>query len=426
MAVTILNNSRYKAELSKFKKMLPFFGSSAIILIAMIVGKAFSFIWKILLLRYDVSFLGEIELFSTSLGLVITFSTLAFPAALIRFSLLKKTKAKQYFFHALSRGWKSFLIVSIALWLFSKFGTFLTPNTQLPLLTFLAIVFLSAIHRFSLAYLNGQKRFVEYGLGEYILAPGLKLILLIAILLGFFQKTFLFPHVIWSIILTAMIVIAFTFKNKNKQQTKGLTKKEKKDFLSYSTTLSSSFLTFMIYGALDVYLLQYFFNTTVVGLYAGMLTLINLMDLVFLPFLHTFSAHLSEKKSNQSKIVFTANTASMLVKMGLITGIVLSLLGLFLLPILSKNVLQVSIQLLLIFTIFKTLHLGVVHVYRHYLDFQGEQAYTAKTMFLSLIVKLLLSLALVGNWNLIGLAVANIITDLFHSYLLLRRVHFSR
>ena len=425
MAVTIFGLSKLPTQFKSLQKMLPFFGASAVIFVMMILGKAASFLWRMLLLRENVAFLGEIELFSTTLGLAVTFSTLAFPAALIRFSLRNKAKSLSYLVYSFKQVFQAFLVVGGALWIFSKFGTFLTPNTQLPLSIFLVIVLLSIGHRLALAYANSQKKFTLYGLGEYVFAPGLKLILLLGILLGVFQQTFLFPHVLWSLAIAALITLTLAFRRKIGQSAPSLSINDQKTFRSYSFFLSGSFLAFMVYSALDIYLLQYFFESTTVGIYVGMLTLINLMDLLFLPFLHTFPAHLAEKKQLAARIVFTTSTAGLLVKIGLLLGLCLAIFGVFFFPVLSGDVLRIPFLVLLAFTIYKTAHYGLVHVYRHYLDFQGEQVFTARTMFASLAVKALFCFLFVPSMGIAGLAAANIITDLLHSWLLLRRIRSS-
>jgi len=424
VAVTIFSRMRSNISSAVMKKMLPYFGASAVILAAMILGKAFSFVWRILILRYNVTFLGEIELFSTTLGLATTFATLAFPAALIRFSLQRKTKAWRYVSHAALRSLQAFILVGGGVWLISRFIPLFTLNTQLPLALFLGLVLLIAGQKLALAFLNSQKKFSLYGLGEYVVGPGLKLILFVGILLGIFQKNFLFPHVIWSMVLAAIISIGWVLGQKAKQSMR-LSQLEKKEFLSYSLFLSSSFLAFMVYSALDVYVLQYFFGLITVGIYAGMLTIINLMDLLFLPFLHTFPAHLSERKTRVAKINFTNRTVGVLIKLGLISGLGIAGFGAVFIRLLTGNALNISIWILLAFVLFKILHYGVVHVYRHYLDFQGYQAFTAQTMFVSLVLKGVLCLLLVPSTGLIGLAAANVITDIAHSWLLWRRIRTS-
>jgi O-antigen/teichoic acid export membrane protein len=404
------------------KKMLPYFGASAVILAAMILGKAFSFVWRILILRYNVAFLGEIELFSTTLGLATTFATLAFPAALIRFSLRRKAKAWSYFSHAALCSLQALILVGGGVWLISQFIPLFTPNTQLPLALFLGLVLLITGQKLALAFLNSQKKFTLYGLGEYVIGPGLKLILLIGILLGIFQNNFLFPHVIWSMVLAAFVSIVWVLGQKAKQSV-SLSQLEKKEFLSYSLFLSGSFLAFMVYSALDVYVLQYFFGLITVGLYAGMLTIVNLMDLLFLPFLHTFPVHLAERKTRLAKINFTNRTAGVLIKLGLISGLGIAGFGTVFIRLLTGSALNISIWILLAFAPYKILHYGVVHVYRHYLDFQGEQKFTAQTMFLSLGIKLFLCVVLVKPWGLVGLATANIVTDLFHIGWLIHRTN---
>lgn len=418
--------SSFLTQQPVWKKLSPLLGSSAVILAAMIAGKAASFVWRVLMVRYDLVFLGEVEVFSTTLGLAVTFSTLAFPAALTRFALRQQHLAVGYLVHAFFRLLLMFGLVGVAVGVLARISPLFTPNTQLPIAVFLGLVLVVASSKLALGYLNSQKKFTLYGLGEYGLTPVFKLILFLGILGGVWSKAFLFPHVVWSTFIGALMVVLATLWLKRKQPVTTLAKTEKKQFLSYSLFLSSSFLTFMVYGALDVYLLQYFFGSAMVGVYAGLLTLINLSDVFFLPFLHTFPAHLADKKTRAKRVQFTEQTGLFLLKLGLVAGVGLAGVGALLLPIISNNALQTSFWILLAFVVYKALHLGLVHVYRHYLDFQGEQAFTARTMAISLVVKSMLCLLWVPPWGIAGLAAANIATDGVHVWLLRRKIRFSK
>lgn len=403
-----------------------YFRSSVFILLAMIAGKAASFFWKIILLRSNVSLLGEIEVFLTTVGLAVTFSTLAFPAAVTRFALRKKSKAFSFFLHGLLQSCLVFLVVSVALWAFSRTGLLFTAHTHIPFFALVAVVFVSVAQEFSLAFLNSQKKFTLYGIGEYVLTPLLKLGLLLLIFFGVLSKNFLFTHVVWATVIGAVVVGALPFLKRKASISASLTLAEQQTFRSYSLFLTGSFLSFMVYSALDVYFLQYFFNSALVGIYVGMLTLINLLDLLFLPFLHTLPARLSEETTAQKRIVVTKNTTRLLLKWGLLLGAVGTLLSSSLLPIISNHTVEISIGIIGAFMLFKVVDSSLVLVYRHYFDFQGQQDYTAKTMLLSLVVKAVLCLVLVKPWGLAGLAVGNISTDLFHTWLLVRRMRAAK
>lgn len=391
----------------------------------MVVGKAASFIWRILLTGHDLVFLGEIEVFMTTLGLAVASSSLAFPGALARFALRYKSKAAGYLKYAFKQTAAMFAITGAIIWLLFQSGILFTQNTRLPLLAFLILIWVVCAQKLALAYLNSQKKFFLYGLGEYVFSPLFKLALFIGILIKIFPDSFLFSHVIVSIFLGAGTVLALTWFTRTPSIANPLSAAEMKRFSSYSSFLNGSFLTFMIYGALDVYFLQYFFESQMVGVYAGLITLINLGDILFQPFLQTFQAHMADAKTRSKKIRFVFRTSNMLVKAGVIWSSATAVFGYFFLPLVSNNALQVSFSALLAFGIYKTLHFGIVHVYRHFLDFEGKQRFTAKTMAASLAVKLLVGICVIPQFGLGGLAMTNIIADLVHIWFLRRSGEFN-
>lgn len=396
--------------------------SSGVILVAMILGKAASFFWKMLVLRLDVSLLGQIEVFLTTLGLATTFSTLALPAAVTRFALLTPTKHQTYWREGVRRSLPAFLVVTAVLFLLTRWGVLMSERATVILPIFLLLLILSIFQDFSLASLNAQKRFAAYGLGEYVLVPALKLGLLILILLGWLPPSLLFSQVIWALGAAALLISLLPFTRKPSLTPTAITVAEKNTFWSYSLFLSGSLLTFMLYNALDVYVLRYFFDSTMVGIYVGMLSLINLMDLSFLPFLHTLPARLSERKKAAGRRELTYDITQLLLVCGVVFGTAGTLLSAVLLPLISNYAAVVPISVIALFMLFKTIHSAFVLVYRHYLDFQGEQKFTAQTMGLALVLKAAACLLLVPPFGLAGLAAGNLVADVFHWWLLRDRV----
>lgn len=397
-----------------------FLNSGLLVLAFMILGKIFSFFWKMLVLRHNVQILGEIEVILTTLGVATTLTTLALPAALTRFALKEKRQATSYLLTSLSFSAIAFLIVSLLVLLSSSKILTLESEVKNLVSLFLLAILASATQENSLAYLNSQKKFLLYGLGKHFLVPTIKIVLLGSILLGFLNKGLIISHVLWSTILATLVISLLTFKNISFKKLIPLKKKQKKRFFSYSTFLSASFLSFILYGAADIYFLQFFFGARTVGEFVGLITIVNILDLILLPFLQIFQAHLADKKANH-KIKFTQNIFISLLIIGLAAGLIIASTGNKILAFVSNNTLNFPLWLIFLFSVWKTIHFSFVLLPRNYLDFFGKEKYTAKTMLISLILKVAIGSILIPTQKITGLLLTNILVDIFHTWFLFRK-----
>lgn len=403
--ITKLLNNRY------FQSNLP-------LIILITLGKAFSFIWKTILLKENIELVGKIEVFLTTLGLVTAITTLGFPATFARFSLRNKDKTAAYQSLALNETKKIFLKTIIAIFLvLIFFKEFYQKIFIIPIFIFLFILFLNLIQEFFLVFLNITRNFNRYGIAKFILQPGLRLIFIVFYTLGLFNKNILFNHIFIAIILSSIITLYFLSRTNYFQIKKAtLSQKESKSFLSYANSLSGSFITFMIYGAIDIYLIEYFSGNFLVGIYSAIFMLINILDLLFNPFLQTFQVHLAEKNGLQEKINFTRKNIISLALFSLLSGLFISILG----PIFLTSFFKINNYLLsiTIFVIAKIIHSTFVLINRHLLDFEGEEKFTFKTMTISLIIKIILGIIFINLFGLVGLAVSQLVTEIIHYQLL--------
>lgn len=398
-------------------------------------GKALSFLWKILLLQKNVELVGQIEVFLTSLGLVTAFCTMALPSAFSRFSLLTPKKTHAYLIFSLFQSVKLLGLLSIFSILFSFFFPYLSAQVYVVSLgLFLFTLFFSTFNEFLLVFLNIQKKFTLYGLGRYFWMPFLKILGLILIFQHILSENFLFVHVVWASIGAVFFTLisllyqgklfSLSFLKKNKKRY-SLSNLEKKKFLSYSFLLSGSFITYMIYGSLDIYLIRYFMGNFTVGVYAAFFMGVNVLELLFSPFLQTFQIHLAERKKVQEKKTFTRKTALTLFTVGMFLAFFFSFILLFLM----RNFISVnasSLIMILTFLVAKVIQSSFVHILRMYLDYQGEQIFTLKTMSTSLGIKVIIGVIATYKWGLLGLALTQYITEHIHSVLLWRKIFLPK
>lgn len=389
------------------------------------LGKIFSFIWKSLLLRESIELVGEIEVLFTTLGLMTAFSVLALPAAFSRFSLKNRKKTIPYKNLALKKsGIIYVLLISIIFLISAAFQNFYQKIFIVPVITFIILLISNLLQEFYLAFLNIEKKFATYGLFKFVFQPGIRFILLFLILLGLISKKFIFDHVIVSIvfpiILLSIVLIGTKFFRRQKS---ALSKKEVSRFMSYTTALSGSFVSFIAFGTIDIYLIQYFTGNYYVGIYSAIFMIINILDLLFAPFLQTFQVHLADRKEVKNKEKFAKKTIIGLFISGSAVGLIITTL----LPTFSSRFLgieNISTLMILFFVIAKIMHSSLVLISRHYLDFEGEEKFTFKTMNISLILKVILGIILIPKVGLMGAAISQIIVEIVHLWLLKNKARF--
>lgn len=391
-----------------------------LILVAFIgLGKAFSLIWKSILLKQNIELVGTIEVLLTTLGLLTALTTLAIPAAFARFSLKNRLKTFQYKNFALKQIGRIFIVIVLLICLIAlTLKAFYQQIFIISLSIFSLLLLANVIQELFLTYINVEKKFILYGFLKFITQPLLRIGLLSLVITGFLNQSALFNHVIWSIIITT-IFTAIILKIKTnffKPTIKKLNKNEQHQFLTYTKFLSGSFLSFIIYGAIDIYLIQYFLGNFYVGIYSAIFMFVNILDLVFSPFLQTFQVYLADKKSLFYKKRFTKKAVSGLLFSGLLVGIPISLLiPSFFEFFLNEKIYLISIVL---FVIGKIIHSAVVLLIRHYLDFEGKEQFTFKTMNIALISKIFLGIILISKLGILGLAISQLVTEIIHLLIL--------
>ncbi|MFZ5438234.1 MAG: lipopolysaccharide biosynthesis protein [Patescibacteria group bacterium] len=389
------------------------------------LGKAISLIWKSILLKQNIELVGIIEVLLTTLGLLTALTTLAIPAAFARFSLKNRLKILQYKNFALKQIGKIFIIMVLAISLVALTAkAFYQQVFIISSVAFSLLLLTNVIQELFLTYINVEKKFILYGCLKFIAQPLLKIGLLSLVIAQFLQQSVLFNHVIWSIIITTVITtIILKIKTSFfKPVIKKLNIIEQQEFLTYTKFLSGSFLSFIIYGAIDIYLIQYFLGNFYVGIYSAIFMFVNILDLVFSPFLQTFQVYLADKKNIFYKKKFTQKAVIGLLFSGLLIGLPISLL----IPSFFEFFLNEKIYLTttLIFVISKIIHSAVVLIIRHYLDFEGKEQFTFKTMNIALISKTVLGILLISKLGIFGLAISQLITEIVHLLILKTQAAF--
>jgi O-antigen/teichoic acid export membrane protein len=405
-------------------QVLTFFKGGFSVLIAMVVGKAISFIWKLVLARQGADVLGHTQLLLTLIGLVSGLVLLGFPAALTRFSALNYQKKMQASSRQLLAIILKYLVLLSLLvagvgpilgrWLESTWSIKLTNTPQdfvilytLPLLVVSELIW---------AYFNGQRQLGRYSWGKFVLQPFFRLITLVGLLVwGVSANGLVVGHISLAIIASGLISfwivqlpLLSVVKATRRQLPSG--------FVAYATPLNLSAVAFMIFGSIDVFLLNQFTSIETIGLYAVLVLLAELMDIFFLPALNILPSFLSQyhQKASAGGLFVLKVMFVLLIGGGSLALILFAAKDLVITWLFGQQY-ALALSLVGLVLIQKVAESAVVMPLRHYLDFYGYVKQTFILMLVILVVKLALSYFLIGQWGLAGALSALVIVQILHA-----------
>lgn len=404
------------------KKYFYFWKNISIVFLVMFIGKGISFFWKIILARIDISSLGFVEVILTSITLLLSFSLLGIQTSIVRFmaiALHKKNfkKIYAYLFFCFKVVITTSLIVVLTGLLFTDiFNKFLKIGTGgLPGINkFIWILPFIAVTEIIISYLNAIKKIKIYSIIKYIFNPlfriGFLLIFLIFNLAG--NK-----HLLIQVLLAYFFTFIFSLLVSDIKKLKffSLSKKDIKKFIQYTLPMTGSFLFFTIYGASDIFLLNYFTNLKIVGDFAILIIFADLIDLFLLPSLNFFQSFLGKFNQNKKEgLEFILFNILVFLVIGLIIIFLVFLLKGFLIKYLFKKEIIAVSNLLLFVMLLKLVQSGIILPLRHFLDFYGHTNWTLKLMIGALTVKVIFAIFFIINFGLVGLFYALAIAEFIH------------
>ena len=396
-------------------QLTTYWQSGGMILLAVGVGKLISFLWKLLLARSGPQALGTVELALTVFTIVSSFALLGFHTALLRFVSVNSKNAK-----------RSFALVSFTLRIVVAFGCLIValflskPEILARVLrssiqelefiqNYLWIAPLFAISELLWTYFAATKHILLYSSVKYILHPALRLFaLIVGLALGIQLRILLLPHLAIAAVGTVTISLwrALRFGSFFGQS---LSLKQAREFLSFSAPMSASFLTFAVYGALDVILLARHWGTEYIGLFAALVVLSDIPDMVLIPLLNILQAYLSDSYTNvQRGLRFVVTNMRLFFGVALVLSLTVYLIRRPLIVYLFGEQYEGIAGFLGWFLIVKIIQSTAVLPLRHFLDFYGHVRLTFFLMILSLGIKFAVGVSTVAAFGLTGIVAAQL------------------
>jgi O-antigen/teichoic acid export membrane protein len=400
-----------------------FWRSGSLVIGAMILGKSFSFVWKILLARLGSENLGQTQVVLTLLTLVSSLALLGFPFSLTRFISIahaqkKKLLAEKLLYFVIKKTSTYSVLLMMA-------GVLLIPLSSnwlnLHLITstqdiwvLLAVPFL-VISEVFWNYFNARQQTALYAVGKYVIQPVFRLVLLLAFMSFVMnQETLILIHVIGATILAAILTLAVSRFSLEKLKLK-LSPKISRDFVRYSTPIAGSLFLYVLFGSIDVFLLNQFTTVQVIGVYAVLVLLAELSDVFFLPFVNLiqpFMGSLHQRKQQGGRFIL-ATCLLLLIGGGVVSFAIFELRE-FIINVIFGGEYTPAIALVGFILISKILESAFVLPIRHFLDFYGFVKETFIAMLLTLVMKISLGIYLVSQYQLPGLLITQISVQVFH------------
>ncbi len=391
--------------------MKAYLRSGGIVILCMVFGKILSLFWKALLARLGIEMLGTVEVALSTFTVLSSVTLLGFQTSLVRFSSIAKIDDK----HTVS---VSLLVLTLLVSLVLSgiliicfffipniiglvTGTVLSASDELNHVILFLPVF--AYIELFLGYLNANRYIVAYGIGSYILLPLTRLVLLLGILsFGLVSPDSLVFHIVLAAVIVAFILAVRIAGNIRKVKI-SLPARLIGDYFRYSLPMSGSFVLYVFYASLDVLLLNRFANNHSVGMLAGITTIIDSLDILFLPFLNLFHSFIAEHNNDLRKgLQFTKRIMVIMLVVGAMAGYTLySLRHILVTAFLGKGfgVIEPLIGIFLLLKLFQSVFIFPL---RHFLDFYGYVSLTFLLMLLTLVAKLILGFQLIPGNGLEG------------------------
>ncbi len=423
-----------KAKFSSyFKKIWTALGSTEIlrsgllISVCIVIGKALSFFWKTLLFKTDPSLLGLSELILTVATVFSSFSLLGMNTALVRFvSKYRREKSDQVaelpaFSLALAIG--IFILLSILLTShLIPPSLFYASDTSLQLSVILSLSLVMTIQEIFLSILLGKKRIFQFGFFKYIVQPFLRFLLLIIFFIFFTSKVAAIPlHLIIAAFLSTLL-LSFPIRKSLKMKLSKLIPPTpmQKEFIKYVIPMSGSFITYVLFTSSDIFFLQRYSTLAVIGTYAILSTISEVLDAVLTPFLNLFHTYLGDY-THKGALIKRNILFKQFLFFSFVSGFYIFILFLFrhfILTFYKIDTTQIT-QILFLFLFAKALNSSIVLPLRHFFDFENHVKMTFIFMILVLILKIALLWYFIPTFGLLGIAFTQLITVVSHVILCL-------
>ncbi|MDQ3008608.1 MAG: oligosaccharide flippase family protein [bacterium] len=423
----IANNSRIRNILINVissEHYQYFWKSSFTVLAAILLGKATSLIWKVVLARLGPESLGFTQFILNILTLTSGFALLGLPATLTRFVAIAHSKhnATQvtalFYFVLRVTAVTSLFAVSIFVMILLLFSDELSmqllkdPQNTIILVGIPFLVFTEVIS----SYLNGVRRVTSYSVLKYLLPPLLRLSLLgLLLLFGFQNNSLLTQHILLSTIIASLGGLMLSHFSWNKVKTK-LKPVLQRELIKYSVPVSGSFLLFIAFGSLDTLLINKYIGITAVGLYSVLLLLSEITDIFFLSFINLIQPYLGslfDQKRKGGRFVIL--TCLFLVVGGVAISLPIYIFRDFILDTLFGSEYAVVGSFVAFILLQKVLESALVMPLRHFLDFYGYVKETFSLMLLMLIIKVGLSWYLISHYGFYGAMISQVIIQVIHA-----------
>jgi len=384
--------------------------NAGIVIGTIIIGKSFSFIWKILLARIGSQAIGATELLLSVFTVLTMFSVLGFQTSTIRYiSIALRKKRLDLTMPLILTACK--ITVAISIIIFSILSIFpgileLVLQKSFNALHIQQVIWalpFFVMIEMLLAYLVGKQKTFAYAVGKYVIQPILRLLILIIFLIVKLPAELIIPvHIISAGIISSCILMVIS-KPLLRYYKDRVSKQIVRKFVMYTLPMSGSLILFTVYGALDILLLGRFTDIQTVGRYAVIVLVAEIPSVTFAPFLNMFQSYLSAYHNNRKAgIQFTVVNILLFILAGSIVGFILYISRIFVFRTFFTHEYTQYLSYLGLLMLIRISEEAIVLPLRHLLDFYGYVRSTLFIMIVVMIVKLSVGLLTIPQWGVLG------------------------
>lgn len=430
--------SNLPATIHALLKKHPLIVESGLVAGAILLGKAFSLVWKITTAHQGTQVVGEIEFILTTINLIAALAIQGLPMAVtIWTAKLQQQKKTDHplLAESLSFGFMTAVILTLIAYGVFHFFPSLTGNMQTSPTAYLWVIPGIALLEVLSAWFNGRKLYGWYAIGKYLGQPLLRLCLFFGMLwLSIRQQDSIHLHLTLTVVILLLALFGKVLQQlsldaawQQNQSEKWLSQRKK--FWQQGVVLSGSLLLYVVYTASDIYWLNQFHSPSVVGVFSLLLALASLLELVFFPILNLLQTRLGIYSSqSSSSFQFLIKNIYISAIIGAITAVVLLAAKPLVVLLFGASGQEISTAQLGLILLWKLIANISVLPIRHYLDYFGQQKTTLLTMAVSFVTKIVLSSLLIPSYGIMGIIMANIGAELVHGLWLVHvlRTHYLR
>lgn len=394
----------------------------ASVLTAVIVGKAISLLWKIYVARLGPTNFGVVEIALTTFFTLSSFSLLGFHTALMRFVAIaaaqnNRTVAIKLLRLSIELTLGLSLLVIAFFWLFPTVLPAIIPASSRSLQDierYLWIVPVLTASEILWSYFAATNHIRLYAITKYVLSPIFRLIgLFMLMTFGLLSQSTLILHLCIASSLSLGIAALFIKWDRLRKQSDPELKQQ---FLTFSFTMSGSFIAFVLYGALDVFFVARFLGPASVGLLAGLSVLTHdSLDAILGPVLNIFQSNLGSAYKNISKgFLFTLANIGVFLAVGGVMGMGIFAIRHLLIHFLLGDAYQGITPFIAVFLGVHLIDTAITLPLRHFLDFYGHVNTTLTLMIIALIAKGTVGFLTIPHYGLYGVFIAQLVSVVIH------------